>query len=362
MSQPTGTSWNLGRFFDTVNYFDVIPFFSCLQTLFGGGQPKTPPQAKLMRVGVIGGTSNLSQAIISQLSAKNYQLKALVTEIPHPLPNLGGAVDWVKIDWAQPETLIPHLKGLDVIIDSQETQYPLSYLLTQVKQYLAPGTKTLFDFSCPTADLKDTWGAVDDVVMGGVSESQIRLADNKAIFSGNVSTANNGGFASVRTRNFNPPWNLSEYQGFLLTLKGDGKRYKFISRCEEKWDGMSYCYSFDTVDGIQQTITIPFKDLTATRRAKTIPEAASFDTSRVYSLQFMLSKFEYDGGLNPYFSPGLFVLEIETIKVYGRQQKPQFILIGDNYQETLSNSGVSYAIVQDNDSQAIAQRCCEILA
>ena len=36
--------------------------------------------------------------------------------------------------------------------------------------------------------------------MGGTSESSIRLTDNRAIFTGNVSTANSGGFASVRTQ------------------------------------------------------------------------------------------------------------------------------------------------------------------
>jgi hypothetical protein len=42
----------------------------------------------------------------------------------------------------------------------------------------------------------------------------------------------------------------------------------------------------------------------------------------------MLSKFEYDGALNPNFSPGLFGLEIESIKAYGKKiTTPQFILI-----------------------------------
>jgi Complex I intermediate-associated protein 30 (CIA30) len=49
------------------------------------------------------------------------------------------------------------------------------------------------------------WGSLDDVVMGGVSESGLYLSPGSgpdgcdaAVFSGNVSTDNNGGFASVR--------------------------------------------------------------------------------------------------------------------------------------------------------------------
>lgn len=56
-------------------------------------------------------------------------------------------------------------------------------------------------------------------------------------------------------------------------------------------------------------------------------DTGSFDASKVYSFQLMLSKFEYDGALNPQFSPGLFRLEIESIKAYGGKITPQFIMI-----------------------------------
>ena len=62
-------------------------------------------------------------------------------------------------------------------------------------------------------------------------------------------------------------------------------------------------------------------------RAKTLKDAAAFDSSHIYALQLMLSKFEYDGGLNPNFEPGGFALQVETIKAYGGATKPQFIMI-----------------------------------
>ncbi|MGH2416354.1 MAG: CIA30 family protein, partial [Microcystaceae cyanobacterium] len=179
----------------------------------------------------------------------------------------------------------------------------------------------------PAADVRETWGAVDDVVMGGVSESNIQLVRDRAVFSGNVSIANSGGFASVRTRNFNPPWDLSSYEGIELRVQGDGQRYKFIIRCEGRWDGVGYCYSFDTLHNGSTTIRIPFADLIPVFRAKTVPDAGAFDASKVYSMQLMLSKFEYDGDLNPKFSPGLFNLEIEKIEAYGGKPTPQFILV-----------------------------------
>ncbi|MEO1006426.1 MAG: CIA30 family protein, partial [Cyanobacteria bacterium J06638_38] len=167
----------------------------------------------------------------------------------------------------------------------------------------------------------------DDVVMGGVSQSNIRLGSDRAFFSGIVSTDNNGGFASVRTRNFEQPLDLADYEGIEIRVVGDGKRYKFITRCEGKWDGIGYCYSFDTIYNFPTTIRIPFKDLIPVFRAKTVTEASQFDAAKVYSLQLMLSKFEYDGELNPKFEPGAFQLEVEYIKAYGETATPQFIQI-----------------------------------
>lgn len=211
--------------------------------------------------------------------------------------------------------VIPGLGCLKRILMGGTPEIKLS-IIDELTMNPIAGEKMLFDFRQPTEAVKLAWGAVDDVVMGGVSASGLRFTTETAIFTGNVSTANNGGFASVRTRNFSPPWDLSSYEGLELRVKGDGKRYKLISRCEGQWDGIGYCYSFDTVYDFWTTIRIPFRDLIPVFRAKTVSDAGIFDSSKVYSLQLMLSKFEYDGALNPKFEPGVFGLEIEYIKAY----------------------------------------------
>jgi Complex I intermediate-associated protein 30 (CIA30) len=179
-----------------------------------------------------------------------------------------------------------------------------------------PVDNVIFDFQHPSGDLKEIWGALDDVVMGGVSQSGIRLVENSALFSGNVSTDNSGGFASIRTRNFETPFDLSGYEGLEIRARGDGKRYKFMLRSETKWDGIAYCYSFDTQKDIWTTARIPFAQMIPVSRAKTLRDVGPLDTRQVYSFQIMLSKFEYDGGLNPSFSPGYFELQVESIKAY----------------------------------------------
>jgi len=173
-----------------------------------------------------------------------------------------------------------------------------------------------FDFRDPRQDLRETWGAVDDVVMGGISESQLIFGDGTALFTGLVSTANSGGFASVRTRNFSPPVDLSAFQGIDLRVKGDGQRYKFLVRTTQSWDGLAYSYAFDTQANQWMAVRIPFADLRPVFRAKTVTDAAPFRASQVISFQLMLSKFEYDGALNPSFRPGPFQLQVETIAVF----------------------------------------------
>ncbi len=174
----------------------------------------------------------------------------------------------------------------------------------------------LFDFRNPRLDLRDTWGAIDDVVMGGVSESQLSLENGVGLFSGNVSTANSGGFASVRTRNFSPPLDLSIYSGLDLRVKGDGQRYKFLIRTTQSWDGLAYSYSFDTIANQWITIRLPFDQLRPVFRAKTVDDAPPLQAAQVISLQLMLSKFEYDRALNPHFRSGFFQFQIETIAAY----------------------------------------------
>jgi hypothetical protein len=174
----------------------------------------------------------------------------------------------------------------------------------------------IFDFSQATNPANQAWGALDDVVMGGVSSSSLQFQADAALFTGIVSTANSGGFASVRTRNFEPPLNLSSYSGIELQVKGDGQRYKFLMRDEDSWDSLAYAYSFDTVSNQWILVRIPFNLMTPVFRAKTINNGQALNTARIRSLQLMLSKFEYNGALNPHFQAGEFRLEVKTIAGY----------------------------------------------
>ena len=328
------------RLWQTLTFFEVIPLFTCLQNFFSfNRERKSERRSSMNYILLCDNNSSLLQATLNQLR-DNRSYYRIMTSVPDKFTP-SEQQEIIHFNWIQ-DTLSPTiLEGVDKIICfPQENIYKLIEL---VKQNLNPGEIILSCFEQQNSYSNNLWGAVDDVVMGGVSSSNLILKQKTAIFTGIVSTDNNGGFVSVRTKNFSPPWDLSAYQGIRLRVKGDGQRYKFITRCEGKWDGISYCYSFNTIADVWMTIDVPFADLIPVFRAKTVSDAGKFDSTKVYSLQLMLSKFEYDGAYNPTFRAGAFSLEIESIKAYGKADSPQLIFMGDL--KSWSN--------QDNQSQLL---------
>lgn len=368
MSDKNRSQWDLGRFIDTLTYFEVFPLLNWVQQLIQGrpqGNQNLPNGGG--NVGVIlvaGATGGVGKRVVRKLQTRGDKVRALVRDIDKARSILGDDVDLVVADITKAETLnslvmaniqavvcctavrvqpvegdtpdrAKYNQGIkfympEIVGDTPENvEYQgVKNLVEAAAKYLPPANeKLIFDFTHPSAELKNVWGAVDDVVMGGVSASNLQLLENSAVFAGNVSTANSGGFASVRTKNFEPAFNLSGYEGVEIRVKGDGQRYKLFLRTETKWDGVGYSYSFDTIDNTWINVRIPFKDLVPVFRAKVMRDCPPIDAGQVSSFQLMLSKFEYDGALNPQFSPGNFALQIESIKAYGGETFPQFVLV-----------------------------------
>jgi len=99
------------------------------------------------------------------------------------------------------------------------------------------------------------WFIVDDRVMGGISQGTISLNENgNGVYSGKVSTENNGGFSSVRLR-FDLR-EVSEYKAISLKLKGDQKNYQFRIK-STSGQYYSYVNTFQT-NGEWEEIRIPF--------------------------------------------------------------------------------------------------------
>jgi NADH dehydrogenase [ubiquinone] 1 alpha subcomplex assembly factor 1 len=110
----------------------------------------------------------------------------------------------------------------------------------------------LFEFSPPEL----TWEIVNDAVMGGVSTSRFTRVRGVGTFSGQVRLENNGGFASVRSRDFLPAI-PSDANAFALRIRGDGRRYQFTVDTDLGW----FWFAQATKKGQWITAIVPFNRL-----------------------------------------------------------------------------------------------------
>ncbi|KMT04452.1 hypothetical protein BVRB_8g181240 [Beta vulgaris subsp. vulgaris] len=367
--------WDLGRFVKTLFFFDAIPSpVKFIESLIDklSDQPSSEPIRNMESSGIVlvaGATGGVGRRVVDVLRNKGVPVRVLVRNEEKARQMLGPDINLVVGDITKDSTLLPeYFKGVkkvinaaSVIVGPKEGDTPDRAKYSQGIKFFEPeikgdspemvefiGMKNLINALRGNTGLKEgkllfglegnllrdlPWGALDDVVMGGVSQSTF-VIDPKGgenggaagIFSGNVSTANNGGFTSVRTRNFSVPEDLSGYDGLELRLKGDGRRYKLIIRTSSDWDTVGYTAGFDTVEGQWQLIKVPFSSLKPIFRARTVFDAPPFDAHNVVSLQLMFSKFEYDGKLNPTFVEGPFQLPLSTIRAYIQEPiTPRFV-------------------------------------
>jgi hypothetical protein len=86
---------------------------------------------------------------------------------------------------------------------------------------------------------------INDDVMGDISQSRIELSRTAiALFSGQLSLENNGGFVSIRRRA--DKYNLNGCTYVMLKMKGDGRTYQFRVKTDEQYDGIAYRTLFAT--------------------------------------------------------------------------------------------------------------------
>ena len=139
------------------------------------------------------------------------------------------------------------------------------------------------------------WQSVDDAVMGGLSTSCLRLDPaGHAVFEGIVRLANNGGFASVRTR----PRHLGVPNGiaFHVDAMGDGRRYKLNLRTDDAFDGVTYQALFSPPTGTWNEVRLPLSAFRASYRGRAVASAGPLDPARVRRVGLMIA----DGQAGPF--------------------------------------------------------------
>lgn len=149
------------------------------------------------------------------------------------------------------------------------------------------------------------WTAIDDRVMGGASRSRLRHdVQGFAVFEGAVSLENGGGFASVR----HPALALGgpQVQAFRLTVRSDGKRYKFNLRTDQAFDAVKYQADFQVAPGIWTDLELRVSQFEPRFRGRLLTGAPPLDAAAVCQVGLMIADRQ----------PGPFQLDIRSIQCH----------------------------------------------
>jgi hypothetical protein len=130
----------------------------------------------------------------------------------------------------------------------------------------------------------EKWYVVNDIVMGGVSQSSIAVNEKgNAVFKGFVSLENSGGFCSVRY-----DCNKTDVAGFekvTFRIKGDGKKYQFRMKAKRN-DYYSYVSFFQT-SGDWETIEILLKDMYPVFRGRNL-DMPNYSDNTISEIAFLI--------------------------------------------------------------------------
>lgn len=147
------------------------------------------------------------------------------------------------------------------------------------------GVKILLDFRTENGG---EWFAVNDGVMGGRSSSELRpTGDGSAVFEGNLSLENGGGFASVRADVTEGA--LTGFSRLVIRVRGDGKRYQLRLRTSTSFDGIAYGAGFETTAGEWTTVEVLLSSFEPTYRGYRPRNAGPLDPSKVRQIGIMLT-------------------------------------------------------------------------
>jgi len=145
--------------------------------------------------------------------------------------------------------------------------------------------KVLFQFS--GTDAAKDWQTVNDGVMGGVSEGRFKITDKKTLeFFRTLSLANNGGFASVRTK----ARKLGLEQGDVLVawVRGDGREYSLNLYLNKPLMAFSYSTTLETAKDEWIEIKVPLGNFEAVSFGRQVKNAGAVKPEDINAIGFMV--------------------------------------------------------------------------
>ena len=148
---------------------------------------------------------------------------------------------------------------------------------------------------------------VDDVVMGGVSRSELVYTGGFTRFQGNLSLVQGSGFASVRSRA--DERDLSRFEGLELRFRGDSKIYELWLQT----DASDVFYTAEFEAAAQwRTLHLPFDTFLPDYRGRPVKNAPEINLNRVVTFGLLIANEQ----------AGEFWLELSTLAAYTADERP----------------------------------------
>tara|TARA_B100000683_G_C12509812_1_gene560311 strand:- start:10437 stop:10973 length:537 start_codon:yes stop_codon:yes gene_type:complete len=129
----------------------------------------------------------------------------------------------------------------------------------------------------------ENWVIVNDDVMGGLSKSNFYYSNKHAIFKGEISLENNGGFASVRGNI--DKIDVSPVKKINLVIEGDKKNYQLRIK-KNKEDYYSYIHNFKTT-GKNEIISIELSNFIPYFRGRRLNKE-NFSHNQIEQISFLI--------------------------------------------------------------------------
>ena len=162
--------------------------------------------------------------------------------------------------------------------------------------------RPLLDFTAPGA--AEQWQAVNDGVMGGVSDGRFTITDGDMLeFSGTLSLENNGGFASVRTKP--TVLDIKSDDTIVVRVKGDGREYVLNIYTKSRRMAFSYRAPLPTTNDEWTEVRVPLSDFIPTAFGRRVQGMGPVEPGQINGLGFMLADKK----------PGKFQMQVAWVKV-----------------------------------------------
>lgn len=133
---------------------------------------------------------------------------------------------------------------------------------------------------------KRHWLVTNDSVMGGLSLGTVERKGNTCVFSGTLSTKNNGGFTSI----FTPVFPCSTaVNSVTICVLGDGNAYQLRFRAKISGYDVAYKIDFKTELNITREYTFHLSELLGVFRGRVIDSAPELKAENISHIGFLIT-------------------------------------------------------------------------